>query len=164
MWIRVSSKYVWTKGTHSLWRSMLPWSLAAFHPSSPSIKHQHALPISLILPSSFLLFTDFLDIYSLSSSFAIPPFLIYPCITLHLCISSSCSAPTQSHCHSIFLHVHTPFHDSLSRLLISISLSILFHSLVNLPLLHSPWYPQDLANWMSIFHLSAHKPDNRTLD
>lgn len=102
LWIRISSRCVWTKGTHSLRSSIPSWSLSAFHPSSPSIKHQHGLPISSILFCSFLLSTDFLDIYSLS--FAVFPFPIPPHITLHLCISCSCSAPTQSQYISALTH------------------------------------------------------------
>lgn len=45
----IFSKCVRTKGGHSLQRSILSWSLCAFHPSSPSINHQHALPIPLHL-------------------------------------------------------------------------------------------------------------------
>ena len=106
---------------------------------------------------SFLLSTHFLDIHL--SHFAVFPFPISPHITLHLCMSCSSSAPTQS---QSILHLHSHFHCSLSSLLISVPLSIVFHSLVIIPLLHSLWYSQDLANGMSIFHLSVHTKHTQT--
>lgn len=127
MWICAWSKGMWTKGAHSFQCSFLrglslPFTL--LHPPLNTKCFPH-FPPSILL-SSLLLFTDYLDIYSLSLPFL--PSFPFQFLPVSQSISVFLAAALRPHSHSIHLHLHTHFHYPLSSLLISIFLSILFHS------------------------------------